>query len=79
MQQSSDDHIRLALGHVCAALQGLEGSIHEAYAEAAYKSRISNYGNICAKRTLLHRVHADLRLLERSVSAPGVLAADQSS
>lgn len=38
---------------------------------------ISNYGNICAKRTLLHRIRGDLNLLHRSVSAPGLLAADQ--
>ena len=77
MPQPPDDHIRLALGHVCAAIERLEGSVHQAYAEAAYELRISNYGNVCAKRTLLQRVRSDLKLLERSVSTPGVLADDQ--
>ena len=78
MPQPPDDHIRLALAHVSAAIEGVEATVHEAYADAAYDARISAYGNICARRVLLQRVRADLTLLPRSVSTPGVLAADQS-
>lgn len=77
MQQLPDDHIRLALTHVSSAIQGIERSVHEAYADAAYDARISAYGNICAKRALLQRIRADLTLLQRSISAPGVLASEQ--
>lgn len=77
MPQPPDDHIRLALGHVCAAIERLEGSVHKAFEDAAYELRITNYGNVCAKRILLQRIRSDLKLLERSVSAPGVLANDQ--
>jgi hypothetical protein len=76
MPQPPDDHIRLALAHVSAAVEGVERTIHEAYADAAYDARITAYGNICAKRALLQRVRADLNLLHRSVSAPGVLASE---
>jgi|LakMenE01Jun11ns_1017448.scaffolds.fasta_scaffold6531651_1 hypothetical protein len=76
MPQPPDDHIRLALAHVSAACEGLERTIHEAYADAAYDARITAYGNICAKRALLQRIRADLNLLQRSVSAPGLLAAE---
>lgn len=76
MQQQPNDHVRLAHSHVCAALEGLERTIHEAYADAAYDARITNYGNICARRTLLHRIRADLALVQQSVSSPSVLAAD---
>lgn len=77
MQQLPDDHIRLALAHVSSAIQGIERSVHKAYADAAYDARISAYGNICAKRVLLQRIRADLTLLQRSISAPGVLASEQ--
>jgi hypothetical protein len=76
MPQPPDDHIRLALAHVSAAVEGVERTIHEAYADAAYDARITAYGNICAKRALLQRIRADLNLLQRSVSAPGLLAAE---
>lgn len=77
MPQPPDEHIGLALAHVSAAIEGLERTIHEAYAGAAYDARITNYGNACAKRILLQRIRGDLSLLNRSVSASGLLASDQ--
>ena len=72
-----DEHIRLAHTHVCDAIAGIEATTADAYAEAAFNARLSNYGNHCAKRALLQRIRADLTLLQRSVSASGVLAAEE--
>jgi len=74
MQQPPDEHIRLALTHVSAALEGIERTAADAYAEAAFNARLNNFGNHCAKRVLLQRIRSDLSLLQRSVSAPGLLA-----
>lgn len=73
-----DEHIRLALTHVSAALEGFERTAADAYAEAAYNARLTNFGNHCAKRVLLQRIRSDLSLLQRSVSAPGLLAPQES-
>jgi len=77
MPQSPDEHIRLAHAHVCNAIQGVEATAADAYAEAAYNARITNYGSHCAKRALLQRIRSDLQLLQRSVSAAGVLATEE--
>jgi len=77
MPQPADDHIRIALGHVCRAIESYESAASDAYAEAAYNARLINYGNHCAKRVLLQRIKHDLALLNRSVSAPGLLGADE--
>jgi DNA-binding LytR/AlgR family response regulator len=76
MPQPADDHIGLALAHVSAALEGFERTAADAYAEAAFNARLTSYGNHCAKRALLQRISADLKLLHRSVSAPGLLVPD---
>jgi hypothetical protein len=78
MQQPPDEHIRLALAHVRAAIEGIEATAHNAYADAAFDARITAYGHLCAKRVLLQRISGDLGLLERSVSASSLLAAQQS-
>ena len=72
-----DEHIRLAHAHVCDAIRGIESTAADAYAEAAYNARLTHFGNHCAKRVLLQRIRADLKLLQRSVSAPGLLAAEE--
>lgn len=74
MSLPPDEHIRLAHAHVSAALESFERTAWDAYAEAAYNARLTNYGNHCAKRVLLQRIRSDLSLLQRSVSAPGLLA-----
>jgi hypothetical protein len=72
-----DEHIRLAHAHVCDAIRAVEATAADAYAEAAYNARLTYFGNHCAKRALLQRIRADLNLLQRSVSAPGLLAAEE--
>jgi len=73
MAHPANDHIRLALKHVCRAIEGYESTAADAYAEAAFDARLVNFGNHCAHRVLLQRIKHDLSLLDRSVSAPGLL------
>jgi hypothetical protein len=77
MPYQANDSIRLALAHVCNAIAAYESSSAETYAEAAYNARLVNFGNHCAHRVLLQRIKHDLSLLNRSVSAPGLLGADE--
>lgn len=73
MQSGPDEQIRLALAHVCSAIEAYEASASDAYADAAFNARLSNYGNLCAKRILLQRVRSDLSLLARSVHRANLL------
>ena len=72
-----DEHIRLAHAHVCDAIRAIESTGADVYAEAAFNARLTYFGNHCAKRVLLQRIRSDLKLLQRSVSSPGLLATDE--
>lgn len=71
------DDIHAALAAVSRAIAAIESVQHHSYADAALEGRLSAYGNLCARRALLHQARSILSLLARSLSAPGVLDGEQ--
>ena len=61
--ESTDDHLGIALNHVTTALSQLSEDEHQAFAQAAYELRITQYGSHCRRKALLQRIHADLSCL----------------
>jgi hypothetical protein len=61
--ESTDDHLGIALNHVTTALSQLSEDEHQAFAQAAYELRITQYGSHCRRKDLLQRIHADLNCL----------------
>lgn len=66
---SPHEHLLLAQLHINDAIEGLE--INQAFAAAAFESRITQYGHICAQRALLLRIQNDITVIlgSRSTSS----------
>ena len=68
---SPHEHLLLAQLHINDAIEGLE--INQAFAAAAFESRITQYGHICAQRALLLRIQNDLTTILRSRSSSSLV------
>ena len=68
---SPHEHLLLAQLHINDAIEGLE--INQAFAAAAFESRITQYGHICAQRAILLRIENDLTAILRSRSASSLV------
>ena len=66
--ESTNDHLALALHHLTAALQRLEDHEHNVFAQAAFESRITAYGNHCRRHAVLKHITRDLEQLTKAAA-----------
>lgn len=61
--ESTDDHLSLAYQHISHAIEQLERRESDVFAQAAFESRITAYGNHCRRHALLKHIANDLKQL----------------
>jgi hypothetical protein len=66
--ESTDDHLALALHHISAAIERLEDHEHNVFAQAAFESRITAYGNHCRRHAVLQHIARDLEQLTKAAA-----------